>query len=233
MPKREKTSGKSFSTIEYKYSLILFDLDGTIIKSTFQPREAKAAVIDELRKLGISNNINTDETMMDIIEKASMQIKKKKELPWEKARRRINDILDRFDVEALSRSELIHNSKPTLSLLKDKGLRLGIVTNSGRKGAKLFLENSGLENYFDVIVTRNDMQKMKPSGEGIVKAIDTLGCKRNQVMYVEDSWVDVRSAKNAGVVAVAITGGLSPSERLRQESPDIIINSLGELLDMT
>jgi HAD superfamily hydrolase (TIGR01549 family) len=233
MSTRIKTSQNLSQAEKRKYYAILFDLDGTIIKSTYQPREAKTALINKLKELGVNvSNISLNETTMNIIDKAKAQIKKKTNLSLKEVNKTINEILDKFDIEALSRSELIHDAKSILNSLRNKGLKLGIVTNSGRKGVKLTLENFNMKNYFDVIVTRNDIEKMKPSGEGIIKAVTSLGCKRNQIMYVGDSWVDIRSAKNAGVIAVAITGGLSTSEKLRQESPDIMLNSLDELLDI-
>jgi phosphoglycolate phosphatase-like HAD superfamily hydrolase len=52
------------------------------------------------------------------------------------------------------------------------------------------------------------------------------------VAYVGDNWVDILAAKDAGVEAIALIGGSSPLERLRQESPDAIIKSLHELLNI-
>lgn len=231
---RETKISRIFSPNEKRrYYAILFDLDGALIKSTYQSKEAKIALINKLKELGINvNNISMDDTTMDILSKANAQIKKNRDISLEDAKRIMNEILDRFDIEAISRSELIHNTKSVLLSLRNKGLRLGIVTNSSRQGVKFALEKFSLRKYFDIIVTRNDVEKIKPCEEGIIKALTSLGCRRPQVMYVGDSWVDIKAAKNAGVISVAITGGISRPERLQQESPDIIINSLNELLDI-
>jgi len=216
-----------------KYCAILFDLDGVIIKSTYQSREAKIALINKLRELGINvSNFSLGDTTMDILSKAYAQIKKNRNIPLEDAKRIMNEILDKFDLEAISRSELIHNAKSVLDSLRNKGLRLGIVTNSCRQGIKFALEKFSLKKYFDIIVTRNDVEKMKPSEEGIIKALTSLGCKRYEAMYIGDSWVDIKAAKNARVISVAIIGGISRPERLQQESPDILVGSLDELLDI-
>jgi HAD superfamily hydrolase (TIGR01509 family) len=139
-------------------------------------------------------------------------------------------VLDKFDVQALPQSELMDGAKSVIDELRRRGLKLGLVTNSGSAGVKMALEKFGLSGCFDVVVTRNDVERIKPSGESVQKALSILGCAPNEVAYVGDSWADVVAAKNAGVMAIAMVGGVSPKEKVLQASPDVIFSSLDELL---
>lgn len=214
-----------------KIRVVLLDLDGTVIKSAFKVDEAKTALVEKLKQLGLDiSTISVNDTFMDIIMKAEKQASENKKLDLESLRKSMSGVLDKFDIQAISQSELIKGAKPVISQLRNRGIKLGLITNSGRIGVKMALEKFGLVGCFDVAITRNDVKRVKPSGEIIQKALSVLGCVPNETAYVGDSWADVLAAKDAGVIAIAIIGGISPKEKLVQVSPDITISSLDELL---
>jgi len=93
MSTRMKTPRNLNPAEKRKYFAILFDLDGTIVKSTYQPREAKTALINKLEELGVNvSNISVNETTMDIIDKAKAQIKEKTNLSLKEVNKTINEI---------------------------------------------------------------------------------------------------------------------------------------------
>jgi HAD superfamily hydrolase (TIGR01549 family) len=212
---------------------IFFDLDGTIIKSTFKAKEAKIAIIQRTAELGVdTRGISMDDTVADMLQKAEAQIVKKGKLSRECLRKNLSTILDKFDVEALSESELAKGATYVICELKKSGIKVGLVSNSGSRGIKLALKRFGLDGFFDVVITRDDISRLKPSGDCLRKALSILRIHQSAAAYVGDSWIDVMAAKDAGVMAIAVVGGMSPKERLLQASPDKIISSLDELLQI-
>jgi HAD superfamily hydrolase (TIGR01509 family) len=219
------------SKSQRKVKAILLDLDGVIIKNTFKVNEAKRGLVEKLEKLRLDvSTISVDDTFMDIMAKAEKQVVESKKLDLEYLKKSMSAVLDKFDFEALSRSELIGGARLVINELRRRSLKLGLVTSSGRARVKVALEKFGLSGCFDVVVSRNDVERIKPSGESVQKAVSTLGYATNEVAYVGDSWADVVASKNAGVMAIAIVGGASPKEKILQASPDVIISSLDELL---
>ena len=94
MSTRIRTSRNLGQAEKRKYYAILFDLDGTIIKSTYQPIEAKTALINKLKELGVNvSNISVNETTMDIMDKARAQIKEKTNLSLKEVNKTINEVL--------------------------------------------------------------------------------------------------------------------------------------------
>jgi HAD superfamily hydrolase (TIGR01549 family) len=212
---------------------VFFDLDGTILNSTFKAKEAKTAVIERIAELGLdTRSISIGDTVESILEKAEAQVLKGGRLSRESLRKNLSAVLDRFDVEALSESELTKGATHVICELKKSGVKVGLVSNSGSKGVKLALKKFDLDRFFDVVITRDDVKRIKPNGDCIRKALSTLGYRQNDAAYVGDSWIDVMAAKDAGVMAIAIVGGISPKEKLLQASPDKIISSLDELLNI-
>jgi phosphoglycolate phosphatase len=210
---------------------LLFDLDGTLIRSTFPFTEAKIAVLKALGELGVvASNMKPTQTMGEILDEARARVQEKGRVPPSKVEEEVGRVLDRFDAVALSSARLRKDARLVLNSLASKGFGLGIVTSSGRNGTNSVLDRLKLAPYFSVVVTRNDVQSMKPSAEGILKAMQTLSLDRTEVAFVGDSWVDIRAAKDARIKAIALAGGLSPLGRLRREHPDAIVKSLRELL---
>jgi phosphoglycolate phosphatase-like HAD superfamily hydrolase len=212
---------------------VIFDFDGTIVKSAYQYREAKQALIRKFGDFGIeTDNMDINESTMSIIDKAQAQIAERDSRRLNRLRSATNHVLDDFDVKAMPLAELRLNSKLVLESLANAGVKVGLVTNAGEKAVSKLLKEFEIRRFFDVVVTRDDVRRMKPSSEGLRKAIVDLECDRRDVLYVGDSWIDVRCAKEAGVVAVAITGGLGATDRLEEEAPDFTVNSLDELLNI-
>jgi len=210
---------------------VLFDLDGTLIKTTFPVSEAKLAVIKKLQELGIdTKDVTPMSTMMDIQGLTREGAQKSGATSHHEAERQVGEVLDGFDIASLSDARLQEDAKATLDSLVDAGFKLGIVTNSGRKGVEMALRRLKLAGYFATVVTRNDVRSLKPNPEGILKAAHALGCRSADIAFVGDSWADIRAANEAKVEAVALVGGLSLRERLESEHPDAMVGSLRELL---
>lgn len=74
---------------------------------------------------------------------------------------------------------------------------------------------------------------------GVSDKADSLRCLAKEariftaeIVYIGDQVGDVRHAKNAGCISVAFSKGIHSKERLTKESPDFIIDSMQELLDL-
>lgn len=105
------------------------------------------------------------------------------------------------------------HSKEVLLELKKAGYQLGIVTNKVHRLAVYALECVGLENIFDVIIGFEDVEHPKPSGEGILKAIDLFNSNQESTLYIGDNASDLLSSNNAGVDCCLVLWGprvLSP-----------------------
>lgn len=96
---------------------------------------------------------------------------------------------------------------PVLEWLKEEGLRLAVVT-SGPKYQRLKLELAGLLDYFDVVVTRDDVGMVKPEPRIFLYALESLGVEPKEAIIVGDSlWQDIYGGKNVGMKTVWISRG--------------------------
>jgi phosphoglycolate phosphatase/pyrophosphatase PpaX len=86
----------------------------------------------------------------------------------------------------------------TLTELRLQGLLLGIVTGKSQAAWEVTSEATGLGG-FDAVVTDNDVDQPKPNPGGISLALQRLGLKPEEAVYVGDSPGDAKAARAAGV----------------------------------
>ncbi len=119
--------------------------------------------------------------------------------------------------------------KGILSLLKQQGIKLGIISNTDEEGAELrrrLLVEHDLTDYFDVILFSSECREYKPSPEIFQTALRILHISDPfNVVYIGDSIViDVKGAQHAGLRAVLFHPGNGISD------PVLIIHNLQELV---
>jgi len=103
-----------------------------------------------------------------------------------------------------------------LRYLKDEGLYIAVATNRAGFSVGPILERLNIDRYFDIIYTRDDVEKPKPDPEMILKAMDFFRIKREKVFFVGDMDIDYFTGKNAGVDTYIVTTGSSPKEELER-----------------
>ena len=116
-----------------------------------------------------------------------------------------------------------------LEFIKSKKIPLGIFTGKGRKSALITLEALGMDKYFDLVVTGDDVVNHKPSGEGITKFVNEFSLTKEKVLMIGDSTGDIKAAREAGIkIASVIWDSYAKEEVLKQKS-DYIFHSVNEL----
>ena len=97
--------------------------------------------------------------------------------------------------------KLMNNAEEVIRYLKTK-YKLGIITNIPIVNAVAVLERFDLTEFFDVIMTIEDVDRQKPDPEIIFKASDRLGCKPENTAIVGDTESDVIAGERAGCIVI-------------------------------
>ena len=219
----------SFRTQSFK--VVLFDLDGTLIEFKFKVIESRKAVIDMLQGRGFDTKELTPEMRtQNLLNETRRQIENSSRLgSFEEMKEEISKVLDRFEIQAFNEARVHPGSLPILKKITSKGIRAAVVTNSGRVPVDLLLENFGFSPYLSLIVTRNEVERLKPDPQGILRALEALQARREDSIYVGDSIIDVQAARAAKVSSVAVASGLYKAEELMEHGPDFLIQRIEEL----
>ena len=137
----------------------------------------------------------------------------------------------RADQVMTNQTVLFESVVPTLIRLKEKGLKVGIVSTKFRYRIASILAREGIEAFFEVIIGGEDVQVHKPDPTGLHLAVERLGCRSSEVVYVGDSITDAETAKRAGISFVVVLSGVTAREEFKgyADVTSAIIGALSEL----
>ncbi len=206
---------------------ILFDFEGTLVDFQWNLTGAVHETLEMLKASGFPTDRLQNlkySTLMREAMKMALEIGQ----PSDEARNKIGAIYDRYDEDALSRWSLRPQAREFLYAIQKKGIMVGLVSNVGKKGLGRALSKLNLENLFRAVVTRNDVQTLKPSGEGIKLALHQLQVIKDKALFIGDSLDDISAAKEAGLKVMIILGGENPKPDLLSANPDFLIQTFDE-----
>ncbi|WP_186200487.1 HAD family hydrolase [Burkholderia gladioli] len=119
-----------------------------------------------------------------------------------------------------------------LAELHARRIPVAIVSTKYRYRIEQILRHLDLAQLVTVIVGHEDVGRHKPDPEGLLKALDLLGVKADEAIYVGDHTADQQAAAAAGTRFVgAVTGKIS-SAQWRERGCRAIERELGEVLGM-
>ena len=208
---------------------MLFDFEGTLVDFQWKLSEAVEETLEMLWNMGFTKNLILSRKYSTLMTEA-VQVATEIGLPPDQVREKICRVYDRYDEDALTRWVLRSGVKEFLNNIKAKGIFTGLVSNVGGKSIAKALSKLALADYFDVVLSRNDVINLKPNPEGLNLAIEKLGICKDRSILLGDSLDDVNAARNAGIRIMIITDGENAKEDILAAQPDHMIQSYEELL---
>lgn len=124
--------------------------------------------------------------------------------------------------------ELFPGTRETLTRLSDC-YRLGIVTSGTKSRVIRDLERTGIESFFEVLITGDDIEHPKPSPEGLHLALDRLNMQTSESAYIGDAHADYEMAQAAGIYFVGIPSAFAS---LKPNHPCFKIQRITDLVDL-
>ena len=122
--------------------------------------------------------------------------------------------------------------KELLDYLKSKNILLSIFTGKGKQASLITLEELNIINYFDLIVTGDDVVNHKPSSEGIIKFVNEYHLRKDEVLMIGDSVADVRASKEAGIRIASALWDSYAAEKVKNLGSNYYFNSVDELKEL-
>ncbi|NTW94611.1 MAG: HAD family phosphatase [Chlorobiaceae bacterium] len=103
---------------------------------------------------------------------------------------------------------LLPDVRETIAELAGK-VRLALVTGSPLDKVERMHRDNGLLDYFEVIITEDDISRPKPHPEPYLKALERLGLDASNCLAVEDSRRGLASAHAAGIACIVVPNPLT------------------------
>lgn len=116
-----------------------------------------------------------------------------------------------------------------LGQLSKEDYKIAIVSNKFDKAVKE-LNQVYFGEYIKVAIGESENVSKKPAPDTVFKALEELGSTADKAVYVGDSEVDVKTAKNSGIMCVGVTWGFRDRAVLEHNGADYIIDRPQDLL---
>jgi phosphoglycolate phosphatase/pyrophosphatase PpaX len=123
-------------------------------------------------------------------------------LPGEPVKEAVEDYLSCYRNCFSAKAILFPGITQVLQKLRASGRHLAVVTAEERALMEFNLTTLALKDYFDILVSRDDVLKPKPDPEGIRLALRTMKTSPAESMMIGDAATDILAGKDAGLLTV-------------------------------
>lgn len=195
--------------------IILFDLDGTLIEST----EAITSTFHHAFDVhGVKNP--TDQEIQALIgyplDIMFARLGVDEERVWDF----VDTYKKRYRVISKIKTKLLPHAREAVELASSFAT-LGIVTTKTGLYSQELMEHFGIMHHFKTLIGREHVDNPKPHAEPILKALDTINIKDDNIWMIGDTELDLLSAKNAGVNSIGVLCGYGTKESLELHTKNI------------
>lgn len=228
-----------------KKNTIIWDLDGTLMDTI---EDLKNAVNYALRTNGMEERTlnevrqfvgNGVRRLIELAVPESMERGKRNPDLFEKV---FTDFKTYYVEHCQDNTGLYDGIAETLKALKEKGVRMAVVSNKLQQGVTELVnsevhtvgKNDALRlcDYMDVSIGERPDVARKPAPDMVIKALEELGVEKDEVVYIGDSEVDVLTARNSGLPCISVLWGFRNMDVLKEYGANTFVKHPMDIISM-
>lgn len=203
---------------------VVFDLDGTLVDTETCAYEAICDIYAEhgqelpLEKwsLAIGTHGGFDEC-------GYLEEKIGRKLDREAFHKQFRDLHEERVVKMPLRPGVLDR----LNEARELGLKIGLASSSQKWWIEKVTEIAGIRDYFEVICSADDVERVKPDPALYLLAVKGLGVDANEAIAIEDSMNGLRAAKAAGLFALVTPNPVT--SHMDFTGADVIVRDLEQI----
>jgi len=207
-----------------RYSLIVFDWDGTLLDSAGGIVECIQEAARDLRLPVPAREMASHVIGLGLHDSLRMAVPT---LPEENYR----EFAEAYRRHFLARQGMMALFPGVRELLRDlqaAGHRLAVATGKSRRGLEHALESTALRRFFAASRCADETNP-KPHPAMLLELMAQLAAMPGQALMIGDTSHDLEMARSAGVDAVAVAYGAHPDAALRALAPRACVTNVPEL----
>ena len=220
----------------YDYKGVVFDLDGTLIQTCEEIADGLNDTLKDMNLPTIQNELvctwiglGTKTLFLE----ALSHIKGDSISDIEKS-----DYFDdgytifkkHYDARCATKGMPYDGVKEILVHLREKGLKLAVMTNKEGRFTDKVLELHDMTKLFDCIVSGDTLDVKKPNPKGLSHIASKMGVDVSDLLFVGDSSIDIKTARNANIDVWVLTYGYNMGQDIRENNPDRVFDSFRDII---
>ena len=210
---------------------LIFDLDGTLVSFNLDVTSCRKEVIQYLAEQDLPNNLfSMKETVFDMLVTTKKYLESNlNQKNFFEIKKKVESIVENYEKKSAKNTILFPGTSETLKKLKDLNLKLALCTIRGKMTTNFILTRFNIENFFDSVITRENVTEIKPHPEHLRVVLKSLLVLPKDSIMVGDSTKDVVCANLLNVLSVGVTTGISSKKDLIQSGAHYIVSSANDV----
>ena len=201
---------------------MVFDFDGTLAVLTIDFGLMRRRVLEWMKACGIGEERIHEKYLLEIIEEVRhLMVEEKRAKEAETFFDGAHQILKEVELEAAAGGKLIPGSKGVLLSLREKGVKVGIVTRNCEDAVRRVFPD--VDAYCDVFVSRDGVRKVKPHPDHLTSVMRALRVSGAEAVMVGDHVLDILAGKKVGMKTVGVLTGYIKREEFEKAGADYIL----------
>ncbi len=200
---------------------LVFDFDGTLAEPTLDFKVMRRRALEAVA-LHVPVPDRPDLPAMELLEllgEATEEVRA--------ARRAALAAVRDVEVEAAKTSALFPFVRPLIEALRENGLGFAVITRNCPEAVRTVFPD--VDDHCSCLLTRDDVPRVKPDPDHLLRAVGSLGLPPESVLTVGDHPMDILVGKRAGTRTAGVASGGIPAETLAECAPDFLAADAGEL----
>jgi phosphoglycolate phosphatase len=206
----------------------IFDFDGTLAIPNIDFGLMRQQVDAIAMRYGVDPVGVGHLYILEMIETVRTQLEATSSPVAEEFHREAHASILSLEIDCAHRGGLLPGALEVLQVLRQQGFKIGVVTRNSGSAVRTIC--AAIESLCDVFLPREAIRFVKPHPAHLQSALEHLQIAARQAVMVGDGPIDIIAGKALGLQTVAVLSGGGRREPLLASQPDLILDSVADLL---
>jgi len=209
---------------------IIFDFDGTLAVLNIDFSLMRERVFDLIRRYGVNEDSIKERYLLEIIDEVYPIIWKNDPYSAKEFYEKAHQVLHDVEMDAAREGKLIPRGKETLKSLRQKGIKVGIITRNCEEAVrKVFPE---IDDYCDAFISRDSVENVKPHPGHLNSMLEALKVSGEDSIMVGDHLIDIQAGKIAGMITVGVLTGRITRNEFEEAGADYVLKDANGICEL-
>ncbi len=209
---------------------VVFDFDGTLAVLNIDFSLMRERVFELIREYGVKETTIRERYLLEIIDEVCPIIWEENASGAKEFYEKAHRILHEVELEAAEKGRLIPGAEETLQTIRKQGLKVGIITRNCEEAVRKVFP--AIEEYCDVFVSRDSVDKVKPHPNHLNTALNALEVSGEEAAMVGDHLIDIQAGKRVGMMTIGVLTGRIKREEFEEAGADYILRDVTEVYEL-
>ncbi len=206
---------------------VIFDFDGTLAVLNIDFQLMRERFFDLVQIYGIEEESIKERYVLEMIDEVYLILCEKNTSQAKDFYRRAHQILKELELLAASKGKLIPGIEATLKGLREKGIKVGIVTRNCEEAVLRVFPH--LYDHCDLFISRDSIRRVKPHPDHLNSVKESLNLSGDEMVMVGDHPIDIQAGKKAGMKTIGVLTGKTKREEFERAGADYIFEDATEI----